>query len=91
MTRNTIDEHQKNFKPEIDVRGFRADEALLKVQRFVDDALLVGSSQLRILHGKGNGILRQEIQRFLRTMPYVKSVRDEHVQFGGAGVTVVEL
>ncbi len=91
MTRNTIDEHQKSFKPEIDVRGFRTDEVLLKVQRFVDDALLVGSSQLRILHGKGNGILRQEIQKFLKTMPYVKSVRDEHVQFGGAGITVVEL
>lgn len=91
MTRNTIDEHQKNFKPEIDVRGFRTDEALLKVQHFVDDALLVGSSQLRILHGKGNGILRQMIQQFLKTMPCVRSVRDEHVQFGGAGITVVEL
>lgn len=91
MTRNTIDAHQKNFKPEIDVRGFRTDEALLKVQHFIDDALLVGASQVRILHGKGNGILRQMIQQYLKAMPYVNKVRDEHVQFGGAGITVVEL
>lgn len=91
MTRSVIDEHRKGFRQEIDVRGMRADEALQQVQYFIDDAILVGVSQVRILHGKGNGILRQLIQQYLRTVPNVTSVRDEHVQFGGAGITVVEL
>ncbi len=91
VTRQTVDNHLKNFKSEIDLRGQRADEALLQVQYFVDDAILAGASQVRILHGKGNGILRQLIRQYLATMPGVRSYRDEHVQFGGAGITVVEL
>ena len=69
----------------------RGDEALLAVQRFIDDAILVGSSNVRILHGKGNGILRQLIRQYLSGIPNVISYRDEHVQFGGAGITVVEI
>ncbi|WP_423808772.1 Smr/MutS family protein [Prevotella denticola] len=69
----------------------RADEALNQVQYFIDDAILVGAGQVRILHGKGNGILRQLIRQYLASIPNVKSYRDEHVQFGGAGITVVEL
>lgn len=91
ITRTTIDEHRSDFKHEIDVRGMRADEAINQVQYFLDDAILVGVSQVRILHGKGNGILRQLIRQYLNTVPNVSNFRDEHVQFGGAGITVVEL
>lgn len=91
MTREVIDEHRNSFRQEIDVRGQRGDEALLAVQRFVDDAILIGVGSVRILHGKGNGILRQLIRQYLDALPNVKSCRDEHVQFGGAGITVVEL
>lgn len=91
MTRATIDEHSTSFKQEIDVRGMRADEALNAVQHYLDDAILVGASQVRILHGKGNGILRTLIRQYLSTEPNVKDYHDEHVQFGGAGITVVDL
>ena len=90
-TRETIDKHRNQFHQELDVRGMRADEALNQVQYFIDDAILVGAGQVRILHGKGNGILRQFIRQYLASIPNVKSYRDEHVQFGGAGITVVEL
>lgn len=90
-TRESIDKHRNQFHQELDVRGMRADEALNQVQYFIDDAILVGAGQVRILHGKGNGILRQLIRQYLASIPNVKSYRDEHVQFGGAGITVVEL
>ena len=79
------------FKPNIDVRGLRAEEALQKIREFVDEAIMVDASELHILHGKGNGILRELIQNYLRSEPVVKKVRDEHVQFGGSGITIVEL
>ena len=91
MTRDVIDEHKSRFNPEIDVRGMRGDEALLAVQHFVDDAILVGTGSVRILHGKGNGILRQLVREYLSGIPNVTNYRDEHVQFGGAGITVVEI
>ena len=91
MTRNVIDEHTRNFRHEIDVRGLRGDEALMEVQRFVDDAIIIGVNQVRILHGKGNGILRSLIRDYLNALPNVIGCRDEHVQFGGAGITVVDL
>ena len=90
-TRETIDKHRNQFRQELDVRGMRADEALNQVQYFIDDAILVGASQVRILHGKGNGILRQLIRQYLGSVPNVTNYRDEHVQFGGASITVVEL
>ncbi len=86
-----IGERMLSFKPNIDVRGMRADEALQKIRDFVDEAIMVDASELRILHGKGNGILRELIQNYLRTEPAVKKCRDEHVQFGGSGITIVEL
>jgi len=79
------------FKPNIDVRGLRAEEALQKIREFVDEAIMVDVSELHILHGKGNGILRELIQNYLRSEPAVKNCRDEHVQFGGSGITIVEL
>ena len=90
-TRETIDNRRSTFRQEIDVRGMRGDEAMNAVQYFIDDAILVGVTQVRILHGKGNGILRQLIRQYLNTVPNVLSARDEHIQFGGAGITVVEL
>jgi DNA mismatch repair protein MutS2 len=86
-----IEERKVNFKPEIDIRGVRGEEALTIVRDFLDDALLVQHRNLRILHGKGNGILRQLIRQYLSTVNIVKSFRDEDIQFGGSGITVVEL
>ena len=89
-TRQTIDSHKLNFHQDLDVRGMRGDEALNAVQHFIDDAILVGMSRVRILHGKGNGILRQLIRQYLQSVPNVTQCKDEHVQFGGAGITVVD-
>lgn len=91
QTRETIDDRKLNFKQDLDVRGMRGDEALQTVQRFIDDATLVGMARVRILHGTGTGILRQLIRQYLATVPSVADFRDEHVQFGGAGITVVDL
>jgi DNA mismatch repair protein MutS2 len=80
-----------NFKPEIDIRGVRGEEAINQVRDLIDSALIVQHRNLRILHGKGNGILRQLIRQYLGTIDIVKSFRDEHVEFGGSGITVVEM
>lgn len=90
LTQQTIDDHRKNFHQDLDVRGMRGDEALNAVQHFVDDAILMGMQRVRILHGKGNGILRQLIRQYLATVPNVTHYADEHVQFGGSGITVVD-
>ena len=91
QTQNNIHEKQLDFQQDIDVRGMRGDEALQTVIHFIDDALLVNANRVRILHGTGTGALRQLIRQYLSTVPGIKSARDEHVQFGGAGITVVEL
>lgn len=91
QTSDEMHEKRLHFKQEIDVRGMRGDEALQTVTYFVDDAIQVGAGKVRILHGTGTGILRQLIRDYLRTVPGVKRFQDEHVQFGGAGITVVEL
>jgi DNA mismatch repair protein MutS2 len=80
-----------NFKPEIDIRGVRGEEAINQVRDLIDNALIVQHRDLRILHGKGNGILRQLVRQYLETVDVVKSFRDEHVEFGGSGITVVEM
>lgn len=80
-----------NFKPEIDIRGVRGEEAINQVRELIDNALIVQHRNLRILHGKGNGILRQLVRQYLATIDVVKTFRDEHVEFGGAGITVVEM
>lgn len=90
-TQDQIREKHLHFKQDIDVRGMRGEEALQAVTYFIDDAILVGAKRVRILHGTGTGILRQLIRDYLSTHPGVESARDEHVQFGGAGITVVEL
>lgn len=82
---------RKNFKTELDVRGMRADAALTAVMYFLDDASLLSVGEVRILHGTGTGALRVAIRQYLGTRACVASFRDEHVQFGGAGITIVEL
>jgi DNA mismatch repair protein MutS2 len=90
-TRTAIDSRKLNFHQDLDVRGMRGDEAINAVTYFLDDAILVGMSRVRILHGTGSGILRQLIRQYLATVPNVSHYRDEHVQFGGAGITVVDI
>ena len=91
QTTDDMREKQLNFKQEIDVRGMRADEALQAVTYFIDDAIQVGCTRVRILHGTGTGVLRQVIRQYLKTVSGVSHFQDEHVQLGGAGITVVEL
>ena len=86
---SSISERKLNFKTEIDLRGARLSDALEQVTRYIDDAVMLGMGSVRIIHGKGTGVLRDEIQKLLRTMPGVASAKDEHIQFGGSGVTVV--
>ena len=86
---SSISERKLNFKTEIDIRGARLNDALEQVTRYVDDAIMLSIGSVRIIHGKGTGVLRDEIQKLLRTIPGVASAKDEHIQFGGSGVTVV--
>ena len=90
-TQENIHNKRLNFNSDIDVRGMRGEEAVQAISYFIDDATMCGASQVRILHGTGNGILRTLLRQYLNTMPAVEKFRDEHVQFGGAGITVVDL
>lgn len=90
-TRETIDSRRSNFHQDLDIRGLRGDEALDVVMHFIDDAILIGMSRVRILHGTGTGALRQLVRQYLSTVPNVEKFHDEHVQFGGAGITVVDI
>ena len=91
QTQDSMHEKKLHFKQDIDVRGMRGDEAIQAVTYFIDDALMVGVPRVRILHGTGTGILRTLIRQYLQTVPGVRHFADEHVQFGGAGITVVDL
>ena len=84
-----ISSRKLNFRDHIDVRGMRAAEALEAVQNFIDDALMVGVGTVTILHGKGTGALKEEIRRYLRSVPEIERAADEHADRGGAGITVV--
>jgi len=86
-----MSEKAMDFNPNIDVRGMRAEEALIHIQRFLDDAILLGVHQIHILHGKGTGALRQTIQEYLRANRDVERYYDEHIERGGHGITVVEM
>mgnify|MGYP005853734417 FL=1 len=90
-TSSAWNEHFLSFVPQTDVRGMRGDEALQEVARLLDEALVVGVNEVRILHGKGNGILRSLIRDYLQKQHFVKFFRDEHVERGGSGITVVTL
>jgi DNA mismatch repair protein MutS2 len=80
-----------NFKQNIDLRGQRAEEAVSFVKQWVDEAILVNSKDLEILHGTGNGILRSIIRDYLSSVHEVKSFADAHIDFGGAGKTIIKL
>jgi DNA mismatch repair protein MutS2 len=84
-----ITSRKLSFKPEIDLRGARLQEALEAVMHYCDDAQMLGIHSVRIIHGKGTGVLREEIQKYLRTVPGVTSVTDEDIRHGGTGVTIV--
>jgi len=86
---SSISERKLNFSTELDVRGERVTDAIDKVMRYVDDAIMLNVSNVRIIHGKGTGALREEIQKILKATPGISSVTDEHIQFGGTGVTIV--
>jgi len=85
-----INEKAAQFNPDIDLRGFRAEEALSRLRNFIDDAILLGVKQVRILHGKGDGILRAVIRDFLQAIPEVVRFRDEHPDRGGVGITTAD-
>jgi DNA mismatch repair protein MutS2 len=87
----SMNERKLKFKPYIDVRGMRTEEAIEKVQDLVDEALMLNVNEVKILHGKGNGILRQMIREYLATLDFIKSCRDENIEMGGAGITLVEI
>jgi DNA mismatch repair protein MutS2 len=84
-----IAKRKLNFRPNIDLRGLRASEALEQAEEFIDDAIMVGVNTATILHGKGTGALKEEIRRYLRTVDEIESATDEHADRGGAGITVV--
>ena len=84
-----MSERKLRFKPEIDLRGERLQDALDAVVRYIDDAQMLGMPSVRIIHGKGTGVLHEEIQKYLRTVPGVGSVADEDIRHGGSGVTIV--
>ena len=91
LTQDDIRERKLNFKQDIDVRGMRADEAIQAITYFIDDAIVANVSPVRILHGTGSGILRTILRQHLSTINGVRSYHDEHVDFGGAGITIVNL
>jgi len=89
-TTDEVRQRKLTFTSEIDVRGMRGDEAIQAVMYFIDDAVMVGVASVRILHGTGTGALRQMTRQYLGTVNGVKSFHDEHINFGGSGITVVE-
>jgi len=90
LIQENIYKRKLSFKPRIDVRGVRGEEALQTVIEFIDEAIMVGAGEVRILHGTGHGILRNMIREYLGSVNLVKSFRDESIQMGGAGITIVE-
>ena len=80
-----------NFSPNIDLRGNRAEEVVSKLDSLIDEAILLGVDELRIIHGKGNGVLREVVRNYLRDYSQVERIEDEHVEQGGAGVSIVKL
>lgn len=86
-----LTEKMANFNSRLDLRGKRGNEALKEVEVFIDDAILVGIREVQIVHGKGDGILRNLIRQNLKHFKEIESMADEHADRGGAGVTIVRL
>ena len=90
-TKNIIKNKTRNVKNELDLRGQTLDEALLDLDKYLDDVYIAGLKQSYIIHGKGTGVLREGIRSLLKTHKHVKAYRLGHYGEGGSGVTVVEL
>jgi DNA mismatch repair protein MutS2 len=88
---NDLNTRMANFKLSIDLRGKRGEQAIYEVKKYLDEAILLNIPEVKILHGKGDGILRQLIRDFLKTLPEVKHFEDEHIKHGGHGITIVRL
>lgn len=86
-----INQRKAHFSPDLDVRGKRAEEAVILVGKFIDDAILFGMPNVRIIHGKGDGILREVLRGELKSYKEVTAMKDEHADRGGPGITIVEL
>jgi DNA mismatch repair protein MutS2 len=86
-----MNDKMANFKLQLDVRGKRGEEAVELVRQYIDDAILLNLNELKILHGKGHGILRSMIHEYLGTVSEIKQYKDEHVERGGSGITIVIL
>ena len=86
-----ISKRNIEFKPQIDLRGKRTEEALMAVDNLIDGATMLGVRELRVIHGKGDGILREMVRNHLRTYSQVNNIHDEHADRGGAGITIFEL
>ena len=91
ISSSSYNQIQQNFKSEIDVRGMRTMDALVKVDHLIDSALIMGITTLRILHGKGNGILKSEIRKHIKLNSAIQSISYEHVDLGGEGISIIEL
>jgi len=88
---NDMNARTANFRLTIDVRGKRADETESLIQRYIDEAVMLHVSEVSILHGKGNGILRSVIRNYLSGLPEVKHLSDASLESGGSGITLVTL
>ena len=88
---DALNQKISQFKTQLDIRGVRAEEAIPILEDYIDEAVLLSIHQVKILHGKGNGILRNIVRQYLAKRKEVISFRDEDLQFGGYGITVVDL
>ena len=102
---NPIEQHQRKVKKlgidlsnkmagfthELSIRGMRAEEAIGKVESFIDEALLLGVDEVKIVHGKGHGVLREIVRNYTKDHPSIASVADEHADRGGDGISIIKL
>jgi len=89
--KNILLSKEREFEMEKDIRGMRMAEALKAIDDWIDTALMLGMGQLRLIHGKGDGILKQAIRDHLKNQNYIKRIQYEHIEMGGEGVSLIEL
>jgi DNA mismatch repair protein MutS2 len=86
-----LHQRQSDFSPVLDIRGMRVEEVIPVITRFMDDAVLLSQNEVRVLHGKGEGVLRKVVRDYLKKLKTVSTFHDEHADRGGEGVTIVKL